>query len=215
MRCSVDPPFDDDRSVQAAINGDVIALERLLLARTDEIAHQVAHRMKSYPLPHISVEDVLQEIYIDVFKGIGTFDLAKGGSFSAWLRQVADNRLNSIWRAHQRQKRGGDRHCVLSTDNHFGVDNSQAAGQIHETAAATASEQFARREITDAIRDRIAELPEEQRAAIERHYLDELSVSSTADAMKKPSGAVRGLLHRAKRSLRSAMGQSSRWFYRK
>ena len=61
----------------------------------------------------------------------------------------------------------------------------------------------------------LASLPQSQQDAVRLRHLDGKSVAETAAALGRPPGAVRGLLQRARKSLRDALGRSSRWFYTK
>jgi RNA polymerase sigma-70 factor (ECF subfamily) len=79
----------------------------------------------------------------------------------------------------------------------------------------TPSGNAARQEAVRAVQVGLAELPSAQREAVMLHHLDGRSVDETAAAMDRSPGAVRGLLQRARQSLREALGRSSRWFPRK
>jgi DNA-directed RNA polymerase specialized sigma24 family protein len=46
-------------------------------------------------------------------------------------------------------------------------------------------------------------------------YVEGKSLAETATAMRRSPAAVRGLVDRAKQSLRKALGRSSRWFAKK
>ena len=74
------------------------------------------------------------------------------------------------------------------------------------------SKKVAREELIAAIRDGLSALPPDQRAAVEQRYLHERSLDSTAETMQITEGALRGLIRRAKRAMRDALGESARWF---
>jgi RNA polymerase sigma factor (sigma-70 family) len=79
----------------------------------------------------------------------------------------------------------------------------------------TPSGHAARNEAVQAVRVGLAGLPSAQRKAIKLHHLDGRSLDETAAEMERSPGAVRGLLQRARQSLRQSLGRSSRWFSRK
>ena len=79
----------------------------------------------------------------------------------------------------------------------------------------TPSGNAARNEAVHAVRVGLAGLPSAQREAIQLHDLDGRSLGETAAKMDRSPGAVRGLLQRARQSLRQTLGRSSRWFPRK
>ena len=66
-----------------------------------------------------------------------------------------------------------------------------------------------------AIQVGVASLPDDQREAIRLRYLQGLTTQAAADQMERTPEAVRGLVSRAKQSLRTVLGNSSRWFSRK
>ncbi|MBX9789857.1 MAG: sigma-70 family RNA polymerase sigma factor, partial [Pirellulales bacterium] len=111
----------------------------------------------------------------------------------------------------RRKKRGGDRHQVArpTTAGESSVADLVALLSDH---GGTPSQCVARDEAIRAIHVGLAGLPNDQRAVIMHRYIQQQSIESTAAAMQRTPGAVRGLLHRAKSSLRDALGRSARWF---
>ena len=194
--------------------GDREALAQLLVDHSGPLTRRLSARMQLNPFVDFAVEDVLQEVFLDVDRGIGTFSIDSGTSFAAWLKKVADNRLAAMLRERSRLKRGGGRRQVRYANqalqesvsllvNHLAADDD------------TASAHAARADVIDAVRAGLATLPSEQRTAVEQIYLDQRSLESAADEMQKTGGAMRGLLYRAKNAMRDALGESSRWFDRK
>lgn len=209
-------PNDPDRTLEAAaVSGNRDALAQLLVAHGGPLSRRLAARLELNPFADFAVEDVLQEVFLDVFRGIGTFRFDQGTSFRAWLNTIADNRLASMIRHRCRSKRGG-RHQVHSADaSRLRSSISLLVRCLADEHGETGSEHAARGEMLQALREGLAELPHDQRAAVEAHYLDHRSVDATAAELEVTQGAIRGLLYRAKQSLRTALGKSSRWFYRK
>ena len=136
-------------------------------------------------------------------------------SFKAWLNKVADNRLASMLRQRSRAKRGGRHQNRAAGTSPLKSSVSMLVRHLADQHGETGSQHAARDEMVQALREGLAALPDDQRAALEAHYLDHRSLDATAQEMTKTQGAVRGLLHRAKKSLREALGESSRWFYRR
>ena len=82
-------------------------------------------------------------------------------------------------------------------------------------ADGTTSDKLARDEAVRAVQVAVAVLPSDQRAAVALHHLQGQSVEATAAKLCRSPAAVRGLLQRARKSLRELLGRSSRWFERK
>jgi len=183
------------------------------MSHGDRLARRVSHRLELNPFADFSVEDVLQEAYVDAFVGIGGFDLSKGSCFAAWLDKVVDNRLITMLRGRQRQKRNAKGRRV--GNNAWRSSAAELGEVLSDYRGKTPSDHLAKEEIIEAIRNHATELPSDQRDAIQTHYLEGRSINSTAEILGKTEGAVRGLIHRAKSSLRVVLGNSSRWFRRK
>jgi RNA polymerase sigma-70 factor (ECF subfamily) len=202
---------DELALVTAATSGDRGALERLLLAHYDRLELRVRSRLGAEAAGHIGVEDVLQEAFVDVFRGIDRFQPTTEGSFKAWLNSIVEHRLLDTVRRLSRKKRGGDRQQVTRPAS--GADSAMAdLVALLSDHGITPSGCAARDEAIRAIHVGLAGLPSDQRAVVVHRYIEQQSIESTAAAMQRTPGAVRGLLHRAKQSLRDAMGRSARWF---
>ncbi len=100
------------RLIEQAINGDRAATADLLASHADRLVRRLEMRLKLNPFTDFSADDVLQEVFVDVFRGIGTFQLDRGVPFDAWLNRVTDNQLATFLRDRSRLKRGG-RACAL------------------------------------------------------------------------------------------------------
>jgi RNA polymerase sigma-70 factor (ECF subfamily) len=155
------------------------------------------------------VDDVLQQTFVAAFRCIRQYEPRTSGHFHAWLRAIADHRIQDALRSERRKKRGGGQTIL-----HGSPDESswRAIVELISGSTRSPSQSVAVREATQALQVALAGLPEDQRAAIRFRFLDGLSLDETALRMGRTSNAVRALVHRAKIALREAMGRSSRWF---
>lgn len=194
--------------IAKATSGDPLALERLLLIHYTGLSRRVAARLPTSLQGVVSVEDVLQETFIQVFRGIGNFRPRSDRSFSAWLKRVAENRLRDSVKALRRKKRGGGfRQVHVAADEH-GSSVADLA-EILSAGSHTPSRSIARREGIQAVQVAMAALPQHYRQAIRLRYLEGRSLNQVAEAMQRSPGAVRGLIDRAKEKMRAALGRSS------
>ncbi len=201
-----------------ALAGDRDAIGRVLILHGDRLARRIAYRIELNPFVDFSAEDVLQETFVDAFLGMSTFDPERGASLATWLNKLAENRLVTMLRERGRQKRGGKARRVNGPGNGNDAWRSSAAqlvALLADDCDESPSKDAVREEIAHAVLESVAELPQDQRQAIAMRYLEQQSLETTTEAMQKTNGATRGLLHRAKRSMRDALGNSSRWFTRK
>lgn len=198
-----------------AIQGDRDALGELLFQHYDRLYRFVATRIPARAQTIIGVEDVLQDTFVLAFRAMARFEDRGADAFAAWLQTLADRSLRDRLRAWKRQKRGG-RVRRLSWSR---ASSQQSLADLAETLRprgdATPSQLVARDEAIRAIQVGIAALPDDQRDAIRLRYLDHHTVEEAAANMERTSGAIRGLVHRAKQSLRHALGKSTRWFTRR
>lgn len=194
-----------------ATNGDESAIVELLLIHQENLESRIRFRVSKNPFIEYSVEDVLQETWIDVFKGISTFRTDAGVAFGTWLNRVADNRLSKILRDRGRLKRGGNQWKMDINDRNV----VSLVNDLENDSASSNQRHLEMAEIKHAIALSVAALPKQQREVIERCYLKQQNVSDIAGDMHMTDAAVRGLLYRAKRKLRLLMGESTNWFDRK
>src|SRR5262245_13268255 len=83
----------DKLLVEAAIAGDVAAVEHLLLVYYTPLKQHDDQKLPERARRHFESEDILQLVFSQVFRGITHFQPRGDGSFFAWLRTIADNRL--------------------------------------------------------------------------------------------------------------------------
>ena len=99
----------DRELITKAISGDRPALERLLLDHCDRLSRHVDRKLPPSVRSVLGVEDVLQETFAQAFRDVRDFAPRSSECFFAWLRTIAEHRLQDALRALKRKKRGGDR----------------------------------------------------------------------------------------------------------
>ena len=203
--------FNDDELglVAAAIGGDRVALERLLLANYDALAMQVASRLPARLQATQAVEDILQVTFCQAFRDIGRFEQRADASFGNWLARIAENRLLDAIKQHDCAKRGGDAKHVTE-----GAADESRVLPLWDWIAAddtSPSSVIARDEALHALHVALAALPPDQRQAVQLRILESKSLEVVAQVMGRTPDAIRGLVHRGKEQLHAAMGRASRW----
>ena len=204
----------DERLVAQAISGDRPALERLLLDHCDRLSRHIEWKLPVSVRGVLGVEDVLQETFSQVFRDIGRFEPRSSESFFAWLRTIADHRLQDCLKALKRKKRGGDRKRIQKV---IDPEASSVADLVEMLSAGgpTASQSVAGHEAVRAVQVAIAGLSDDYQQAIRLRYLKGKSLAETAKVMDRTPDAVRGLLDRAKNRLREALGRASLYLSKK
>ena len=195
--------------VAAAVDGDRVALERLLLAQYDSLAQRIGAKLPPRLQATHAVEDILQLTFFQAFRDIRQFQQRADASFGNWLARIAENRLCDAIKEHDRAKRGGDMRRV---EDAAGSDSSILSLWDWIAAADTSPGSIvARDEALQALQVALAALPDDQRAVIRLRFLEGKSLEETAAALDRTPDAVRGLVHRGKEQLLAAMGRASKW----
>ena len=198
----------DRELITKAVSGDRPALERLLLDHCERLSRHVGRKMPPSVRSVLGVEDVLQETFAQAFRDVRDFEPRSSECFFAWLRIIAEHRLQDAVRALKRKKRGGDlRRVHKATD-----PRASSVADLAEMLSAggrTPARSIARREAVRAVQLVIAGLPDDYQQAIRLRYFEGKSLTETAAAMDPSPGAVRGLIDRAKEKMRAALGRAS------
>lgn len=205
-------PDDEEQLVARATSGDVRALEGLLLDYYSPLSSHIRARIPRSLQGVLDAEDILQQTFVQAFRDIHTFRPQGRSSFRAWLTVIADNRLADARKALQRKKRGGQARRVSLA----GRDSSATAlVEVLSDGGPTPSGNVARAEAVQAVEVAVAGLPADLREAIRLRYLEQKSLGDAARIMQRSPDAVRGLLDRAKKKLRAALGRMSLYLSRR
>jgi RNA polymerase sigma-70 factor (ECF subfamily) len=132
-------------------------------------------------------EDVTQEIFVALYKGIGGF---RGeSSLATWVYRIATN------------------HCLKYRER--AKPSSMALDDLSMAAADGASDPAARaaqRELADRIDGALADLSEQHRDVVVLHELHGLTYGECAAVLNVPVGTVKSRLSNAFRRLRDHLG---------
>jgi RNA polymerase sigma-70 factor, ECF subfamily len=176
--------MDDDELIAAIAGGGGDTALRELFTRH---ASWLAARLRK-ALPPDDVEDVLQETFIAVWKGAGTYQ--SRGTAANWLWVIARNQAALLLR-----KRGQPSVPLPgeAAEPGTGTDPAEAALNRAELAAAAA--------VALGGPDRAGE-----REVWRLLYVEDRPVAEVAELTGVPEGTVKSRAHRARRLLRAALG---------
>jgi RNA polymerase sigma-70 factor, ECF subfamily len=199
----------DSALTAAAVAGDRVALERLLLAHYDELARRIDAKLPLRLQSTQAVEDILQLTFLQAFRDIAHFEQRTDATFGDWLARIAENRLCDAIRQHDRPKHGGDLQRVEE-----GPRGDSRICSLWDWIAAddtSPPSAAARGEAVQALQVALVALPDDQRMAIQLQQLEGKSVEETAAALGRSPDAIRGLVQRGKLELVAALGRASQW----
>jgi RNA polymerase sigma-70 factor, ECF subfamily len=135
-------------------------------------------------------EDVVQEAFLDLWRGAARFDPERSRPASYLLTFVHRRAVDLVRREQARPQRGG------------GVEDiAERAGRDDIAASLVASEQGA------SVRRALAGLSPPQRQVLELAYFSGLSQSEIAEQLGEPLGTVKSRTHVALSRLRELLGE--------
>lgn len=197
-----------------AIGGDQLALEQLLLTHYGELSRHISRRLPSFLRGSIGCEDIMQETFVHACRDIHRFEPRSDDSFLAWLRKIADHRLQDTIKAFRRKKRPPEDRRIQAP-SHCQASSLVDLLEMLLPGSHTPSRSVARHEAIRAVQVAIAGLPDVYREVVSLRYLQDKDLKEVATHMGRSVPAVRGLLDRAKRKMRASMDRSSLYFSRK
>ena len=139
-------------------------------------------------------EDVLQEVFLQVWRRAADFDETRGRPFT-WLVTLA-------------RSRGIDRLRSLAARDRVAIAGAREATEEVSDAAADAFRSEQRELVTSAL----DQLPEEQRRAITLAYFDGLTQSEIAAKLNAPLGTVKTRMRSGLIKLKELLGNKSESF---
>jgi RNA polymerase sigma-70 factor (ECF subfamily) len=142
--------------------------------------------------------DLAQEVFLRVFRGLGTFD--GRARFSTWLHKITMNVVISDVRRRRAGKRG---RWTFSLDAPIGGTEDL---RIEPAARGAAPEERVYHgEIANAVRAAVDTLPDEFREAVLLRDLQDLSYEEIAGILGLPPGTVRSRIHRGRHLLQQKL----------
>ncbi len=199
----------DSELLHQAIHGDEDALMGLLNNHGPRLRARLAAQMPRRFSYILTVDDVLQVTYMDVFLDIGQFEPNNRSGFAAWLMKIAENNLRTAIKALEARKRPDSRKriCAGQREDSF-ADLFELLGGTGTTPSSGA----ARNEIQSTLEAAIARLPRGYRDVVRLHDLEGHDMDTVAATMDRSVGAVFMLRLRAHRKLQTLLGSESDFF---
>jgi RNA polymerase sigma-70 factor, ECF subfamily len=144
----------------------------------------------SQSLGAAAAEDIVQEVFLSVWRKADTFDPRKGG-FRPWLLQIAHYRVLNALRARSRRPQADLDPDLLETIPDADGEPLEAAWQSYRR---------------QAVRAAVKRLPPAQRQALSLAFFDELTHDQVATALNLPLGTVKTRIRAAVQKLRFLLG---------
>ncbi|WP_018692204.1 RNA polymerase sigma factor [Algicola sagamiensis] len=175
-----------DVLIQAAVEGDQVALNRLLQQYQSRIFSFIQQRVKHRE----DVEDLVQDTLVQVQKSIGSFQ--HKSNFSTWVLGIALN----LTRNHF------NRSAQYKYD--FGTEDELAIMEGDEAP----EESISSDQKMAAVADAIEQLPHKLREALVLTCIENLSYEDAAQQLNVSVCNLKSRLFRARKHLRQTLGDS-------
>ena len=183
--------MDEQALIQAALDGDLDAFNRLVLHYQD-IAYNVAYRIMGEPS---AADDATQESFISAYNKL---DQYRGGSFKAWLLRIVTNNCYDELRRRQRQPV-----TPLQPDLPDGETLEDPYWIEDETTSP--EEQTEQAELQAAIQKCINQLDRKFRVILVLVDVEGLDYQTAAEAAGTPVGTVKSRLARARERVQDCL----------
>jgi RNA polymerase sigma-70 factor (ECF subfamily) len=137
-------------------------------------------------------EDVLQEVFLQIWEKAGSYDPSLGRPFS-WVLTLTRNRAIDRLRSLRRRSEFIAEATETAVTTH--LNRQQDAGEIYD------------RDQSQMIRRALEGLPLEQRQAIEMAFLGGMTQTEISDQLGQPLGTIKARIRRGVMRLREVVGE--------
>lgn len=185
------------------------ALRRLLREHGPAVRQGLSGMIPACWQAVLSVDDIMQQTYIDAFLHIEQFVPKADDSFRAWLSRIAGRNLIDAVRMLEADKRGKGRRQAQPSSME---DSFAALYELLSAGAATPSQHAARKEAHAALQLAIEQLPKLYRQVVQMFDLQGRSMEEVAKAVNLSCGAAYMIRARAHQRLQELMGNAS-WYF--
>jgi RNA polymerase sigma-70 factor (ECF subfamily) len=175
-------PGEIEALIERCLQGDQLAWDAVVLLYRRKVFN-VAYKFVGR---HDEAEDLTQDIFLKVFKSLGSFD--RRANFQTWLISVSRNLCIDHYRSVRQERQTIDR----------GVDPNELSPVAREPGPIAWLEQQDRVEL---LREALAALPESLRGAVVMRDIQELSYQEIADRLHLPEGTVKSRINRGRAEL--------------
>jgi RNA polymerase sigma-70 factor (ECF subfamily) len=187
------PNLDPDAALMLRVKqGDMTAFTELVEKYKQPVMNLAYRTVRDAT----EAEDLAQNVFVQVYKSAARY--RSTAKFSTWLFTIARNLcLNEIRRR--------SRHPAESLDATHPEQEDQPLQQFEDKKTFSPPESLLQSELAQNIDRALADLPENQRAAILLCRQDELSYEEIAEVLGCSVSATKSLIHRGRETLKERL----------
>ena len=135
-------------------------------------------------------EDVLQDVFISVYKNLNGFD--NNLKFSSWIYRITHNKVVSLWRKSK------NRPTVFKNE-----DNLTLFDDIVDKE--NILEELMKKDMVREVEKVLKKMKRKYAEVLVLKFLEDKSYTEISDILKKPMGTVATLINRAKKEFREVV----------
>lgn len=171
-------------------NGDILAFAQLIRQHSSRVLTLIKQIVHS----PMDADDIAQEVFIKVFKGIDQF--RGDSSFSTWLYKITKNACYSYLQKKQP--------AMVSLDIESDSNDSILVPDLEQDI----DKIIAQKDINERVLKCLSKLPPKYKIVIHLFYYEGLQYREISDILEIPLGTVQTHLFRALKSLRKEVRET-------
>ena len=175
-------PATPDSLIEKCLTGDQLAWETIVRQNWRKVFN-VAYKFVG---KHDEAEDLTQDIFLKIFKALGTFD--RRANFQTWIVSISRNLCIDHYRSVRKERQTIAREIDAGDLQPASADRGPYAAAEHQDLRAM-------------LRQALEGLPITLRTAVVLRDLQELSYQEIADRLNLPEGTVKSRINRGRLEL--------------
>jgi len=187
--------------IRSACGGDEQAIRQLLVLYHPRLRARLLRQMDPTMRAKIEPEDILQQVYFEVFRAMGQFTYQGKDSFLRWMYAILDRKLIDEYRAMRAERRDVRREVKAIPASGQQTTYVDLMARLMASDG-TPSRVVRKDEALAVLSACVAGLPDHYRDVIKMRFLEGRPVADVAEALNRSIGSVHMICHRALRQLR-------------
>lgn len=163
-------------------------LDKLLSVQRQHLRRYVDCRINPKLVSRLDASDIMQEVFVRAYRGLGTYLANPAVPPLIWLRQLSKQILCEAHRKHFRTIRSPFQEQSVVDDQFIGhlIDSTDSVRSAAE-----------RREMSEKIRALLTQLNEMDREVLEMRHMEEYSIREIAELLEVGQEAIKKRYYRA------------------
>jgi RNA polymerase sigma-70 factor (ECF subfamily) len=180
--------------IEAAVRGDPEASRRIV-----EVLHRpilaTIHRFLGTSRSH-EAEDVAQEVFLKVFRSLGTFEPERRVRFTTWVYTFVKNHCFDLLKK---------RHLPTVSVDGPATDQGEGRWELPDPDGRKPGDSLLDEELRQLIDAALQQLSPDHRMVFILREFEQMDLKAIADVMDCNEGTVKSRLHRAKEALKDRL----------